>query len=247
MKLGLIADIHGNIDALDAVLERLEHEGVEFILCAGDLVAYGAHPNSVIDRVKGLGIPCVMGNYDDAVAWDKAKASRKPSSPLNEPLKQAALDWTKGIVRPENKRFLKSLPRLLEYKLAGKKLLVLHAGLGHLDDWLVPGEPLLAQAVAQLGADILVLGHSHQVFCEQIGQTLVINPGAVGRSLDGDVRAACAVLNLKSLNVKPFRLTYDLKNALEAIRKTEMPREIALLLQHGARRIEEVRHDTAQA
>ncbi len=247
MKLGLIADIHANIQALDAVLQRLEHEQVEFIICAGDLVAYGAHPNQVIERLKTLGIPSVMGNYDDAVAWDKPRASRKASSNLNEPLKQAALDWTKAVIRAENKSYLKSLPWKLEYQLLGKNLSVLHAGSKQLDDWLVPGEPLLATTLAQLETDILILGHSHKPFSEQIGKTLVINPGAVGRSLDGDVRAACAILNLSNLTVELLRLPYDLETMLKALRQTEMPREIALLLQHGARRIEEVRRDPAQA
>ncbi|MEM7735707.1 MAG: metallophosphoesterase family protein [Deinococcota bacterium] len=241
MRLGLIADIHGNIEALDAVLQHLEQHAVDMILCAGDLVAYGATPNQVIRKLKDQGIPSVAGNYDDAVAWDKAKASRKASSARNEPLKQAALDWTKKVIRPANKQFLKQLPWQLSYQLDGKRLVVLHAGLDYLDEWLVPEDDALLQRTAtRLAADIVVLGHTHRAFSQQVGDTLFINPGAVGRSLDGDPRASCAVLDTNTLISQHQRVSYDLAPTLNAIYKSSMPREIGVLIKHAARRIEEV-------
>ena len=242
MKLGLIADIHGNIEALDAVIEVLEQNGADLIVCAGDLVAYGANPNSVIKSLKNKGIMSVAGNYDDAVAWDKAKASRKASSALNEPLKQLALDWTKQVIRPEHKQYLRGLPWQLTYNLKGKHIVVLHAGLNYLDEWLVPEDETALEAMtSKLGADVVVLAHTHQAFVQQVKDTLFINPGAVGRSLDGNTKASCALLNLGTLKVKHFRVEYDIKHTVEAIRKSGMPLDIALLVQRGARRIEEVR------
>ena len=110
MKLGLIADVHGNVQALKAVLTVLEQDGAEFVLCAGDLVAYGANPSQVIKILRDRAIPCVAGNYDFAVAHDLETASRIPSSPTNEPLKRAALEWARGHTSGGDKRFLGSLP-----------------------------------------------------------------------------------------------------------------------------------------
>ncbi len=242
MKLGLIADIHANAEALDAAITHLEAHRVDLIICAGDLVAYGANPNRVIEQLKEKGIASVAGNYDDAVAWNKPKASRRASNELNEPLKQAALEWSKAIIRPENKAYLKSLPWRIHYQYKGKSISILHAGLEHLDDWLEPeNEVLFAELADKLKSDVVVLAHTHRAFAFECNNTLFINPGAVGRSLNGDTRAACAILNLNTLKPYFYLLEYDLAAAVEAIRKTNMPRDIALLVAKGARRIEEVR------
>lgn len=242
MKLGLIADVHGNLEALDVVIAHLESNDADLIVCAGDLVAYGANPNRVIERLKEKGIASVAGNYDDAVAWNKPKASRKSSSPENEPLKQAALDWTKKVIRAENRAYLKALPWSLKYHFQGKSITVMHAGLNYLDEWLEPETPeLLEQTAKATQSDVVVLAHTHRAFNHECAGTLFVNPGAVGRSLNGDTRASCALVNLNTLQVWYYLLEYDLSSAVKAIRKTDMPREIALLVSKGARRIEEVR------
>ena len=79
MKIGLISDIHGNQQALTKVLGQLYNEHVDLVLCAGDLVCYGAHANQVLDLMRSCAIACVAGNYDAAVAWNWPSASSKPS------------------------------------------------------------------------------------------------------------------------------------------------------------------------
>jgi putative phosphoesterase len=241
MKLGLISDIHGNLQALEAVLAALETHNVDLIVCAGDLVCYGANPNEVVQLCKEKNITCVTGNYDDAVAWNKRSASRKPSSPRNETLKLAALEWTKQHVLRETKDYLKSLPWRLEYQFTDKYITVLHASLNYLDEWVSPELPRSLEKLSKrVVADVIIVGHTHQAFTHEYHRRLVVNPGAVGRSLDGNTTASFAVLNLPEMKVELFRVSYNLAVTLNAIRKSGMPLEIATLLQHGARRIEEV-------
>lgn len=241
MKLGLISDIHGNLQALQAVLKALEPHKVDLILCAGDLVCYGANPNEVVNLCKEKNIACVLGNYDDAVAWDKSTVSRKPSSPRNEALKIAALEWTKENVNKETKDYLKSLAWRLEYQFADKRLMMIHAGLDYLDEWVSPDLTESLDSLAnRLAVDVGILGHTHQTFAQEHRSRLFINPGTVGRSLNGDTRASFAVLQLPEMKVEHFRIDYDPEETLNAIRKSGMPKDIATLLQHGARRIEEV-------
>lgn len=241
MRIGLIADIHGNLPALSQVLEELDGRRVDLVLCAGDLVCYGADPNGVIGVLRERHVACVAGNYDAAIAWDRAAASVKPSSPANEPLKRAALLWTKEHVTPGNKKFLRSLPWTMQYNLEGVRLFVLHAGLDSLDEWIAPDN---AQGVADLamriGADVIVLGHTHAA-CEYTCRGVCfVNPGAVGRSLDRDPRAAYAVLDLDHRRAEFYRVDYDLGAAVREIEDSGMPREIAALVRCGARRIEEI-------
>ena len=246
MKIGLIADIHGNQQALSKVLNQLYTDRVDLILCAGDLVCYGAHCNQVIELLRACAIPTVTGNYDAAVAWNWAKASTKPSSPANEVLKQAALDWTTAALHSKHQGYLRGLPWQLRYQLDGLDIVVIHAGLQALDEWYTPDEPArLCALAAQVAADVIVLGHTHQAFAHEVEyapgrRTLLINPGAVGRSLDGDPRAAYATLQTATRVVKLQRIAYNLPMAVQAIMHSGMPPEIALLVQYGARRVEQL-------
>ena len=244
MKIGLISDIHGNQQALTKVLNQLYLERVDLVLCAGDLVCYGAHCNQVLDLMRSCAIPCVTGNYDAAVGWNWHSASRKPSTPTTEGLKQAALEWTKRNLHSKHRDYLRGLPWMLSYRLDNLRLVVIHAGLQHLDEWYTPEEPTqLCALAAQVAADVIVLGHTHQPFaCEveyALGRkTLFINPGAVGRALDGDTRAAYAILQTATRTVQLQRIAYDLKLTVQAIMQSGMPPEIGLLVEHGARRVE---------
>jgi putative phosphoesterase len=241
MRLGIIADIHANLHALAVVLHALDADGAELIVCAGDLVCYGAHPNETLDRLRERGIPTVVGNYDDAVAWNRPRASRTPSSPATEPLKQAALAWTQAQIAARGRAYLRGLPWTLGYRIDGLRLAVVHAGLDYLDEWITPAQPdALAQLVATIRADVIVLGHTHQAFVQHIKDATVINPGAVGRALDGDPRAAYAVLDTTSRAVDLRRVAYDVEAAAHAIVRSGMPAEIGVLLRHGARWLEEV-------
>jgi putative phosphoesterase len=247
MKIGIISDIHGNYQALQAVLSSLDDHGVDLILCAGDLVCYGAQPNEVIESVIERGIPCVSGNYDAAVAWNLPRAARKPSTPLNEPLKQAVLTWTKAEISEEHKHYLKGLPSTSHFRLDNRHLCMIHAGLDHLDEWHSPDEPIgLVELARRTYADVILLGHTHDAFsCEITSQcggkpVRFINPCAVGRSLDGDPRASFAIFDTTSGQVRLVRINYDIGEAIRRIRASTMPEEIALLVQYAARRMEQL-------
>ncbi len=246
MKIGLISDIHGNQQALTTVLGQIYAERVDLILCAGDLVCYGAHCNQVLELMRSCAIPCVAGNYDAAVAWNWPSASSKPSSPATEVLKQAALEWTKRNLHSKHRDYLRGLPWSLSYRLDGLRIVVIHAGLQQLDEWYTPEEPArLCHLAAQVSADVIVLGHTHQPFVYEIEyapgrKTLLVNPGAVGRSLDGDTRAAYAILQTGILSIQLKRIVYELKLTVQAIMNSGMPPEIGLLIQHGVRRVEQL-------
>ena len=246
MILGLISDIHGNLPALTAVLQALTEKRADLILCAGDLVCYGAQPNEVVAMLRQASIPCVAGNYDAAVAWDLPTAARKASSPHTEPLKQAALDWTKQKIDSQHRAYLRGLPWSMNFHLDGHRIHLLHAGPSYLDEWLTPEQPLdLSNLAASLDADVVVLGHTHQAFIYDLQdahgkRTRFINPGAVGRSLDADTRAAYALLDTTTNHAELCRVDYDQALAMESILHSGMPLGIGLMMQHGARRLEQL-------
>jgi putative phosphoesterase len=241
MKLGLISDIHGNIHALEHVLNLLDRENVDAILCAGDLVCYGANHERVLQTLRERNIPCVAGNYDYAVAWDQPRASRKPSSARNEPLKQAALDWTKANVSVASKNFLRHLPTTVTLRFDLFSISMVHASLDQLDEEILPQYTarLIAMAI-RLDSNVIVLGHTHKPFSARAQNTLFINPGSVGRALDRDRRASYAIYDTRTRQVQFHRAEYDIQSALQAIRASTMPAEIATLVENGIARIDEV-------
>jgi len=240
MRIGLISDVHGNLHALEAVLGALEVEGVDLTLCAGDLVVYGAHPAETLKLLRDSGIPSVAGNYDYAVAFGLEAASAKLSSPANEVLKRAALRWTQNALPKGCKRYLAGLPWRMDYRLEGRQIALVHAGLDALDEFLTPQSADELHTLAmRLGAEVVGLGHTHLPFTFLAGDTLIINPGAVGRSLDGDTRASFAILDTENLSVQHLRIEYDVERAAQAIAGSGMPREIAEMVRRGQRRVEE--------
>jgi hypothetical protein len=94
----------------------------------------------------------------------------------------------------------------------------------------------------RVDADVIVMGHTHQAFTHRINSQLLINPGVVGRALDGNTQAAYAVLGTDSLEIRLQCVAYDLYGAVRMIKKSGVPLEIARLVEHGARRIEDLDH-----
>lgn len=238
MKIGIISDIHGNIHALRAVLKALDAEQVDFTVCAGDLVCYGANHNLVIHQMRQRNIPTVTGNYDTAVAWDLPFASQTGSPQPLEALQQAALQWTRQYVRSKDKAYLQSLPWQLNYFLDELRVTVIHSGLDRLDENLTPDDPHgLYRMASQLQADVVILGHTHIPFvyeCKHhFGTTLFINAGSVGRSFDGDPRAAYAIFDTSTKTADLKRLSYNVEAASKAIAVSGMPRQIADLVRLG--------------
>ena len=104
MRYLILSDIHGNWEALDAVLCAARAEGYEHILCCGDVVGYGADPNAVTDWVRAAASYVVRGNHD------KACVGLEDLAWFN-PVARTSAQWTAGILREENIEYLKKLPK----------------------------------------------------------------------------------------------------------------------------------------
>lgn len=241
MKIGLISDLHANLPALEAVLQHLRSDTVELVLCAGDLLCYGAYPNETLDLLRAEGIACVAGNYDYAVAWNLEQASKKESSPATEPVKRAALEWTKSQIASRHIHYLRGLPWSMRLKVDHLFIRVLHAS-DHALDKSVNAKDLQAlnDLENQYSEDVVVFGHTHTAFEYRGNSTQLINPGSVGRSLDGDPGAQFAVLDTQTRLVRFYRIEYPIDQAVSAIRASGMPFVISDLVERGVARVEEL-------
>jgi predicted phosphodiesterase len=233
MRCGVIADVHGNLHALEAALAFLADQRVDRYLCAGDLVGYGPLPNECVRRVLGLGGTCVAGNHD-LIALGRLGDERCI------PLAQASLHWTRDELGGEPRALLEALPlRAQEGEIA-----VSHGSLGDPQQY-VADEPAARACLAELqgtvpGAAIVVLGHTHHPMAvgERRGMLLrdatgtvqlppderfVLNPGAVGQSRTGDLRARVMVLDTEKRTAAFHALPYDVEACRRALRDRGLP------------------------
>lgn len=217
--IGVIADIHANLEALYAVIEDLTDRKVDEIYCLGDLVGYGASPNECCKIINKMDIHCVMGNHDYAVAtgelWN-----------WFDPNEQKALEWTSKELDRKNKLFLSVLPRKLTLKAQGVELGLVHGSpWDELFEYVKPttSEATLKKFLTEMDCQVLALGHTHMPFAKELETGLVFNPGSVGQSRDGIPLASYALLDPDEMKVKVIRKEYDIEEAVKKMKLAGLP------------------------
>lgn len=237
MRLAAFSDIHGNKHALEAVLRNIESQAPDRIVCLGDLVGYGAFPNEVIRIVRDAGIPAITGNYDDGVANDRDDCGCAYTRSEDAARGQLSLRWTQRVVTPENKAWLRSLPRELRFDAADKHILCVHGSPRRINEYLYQDRPeqSLLRMLAPLRADILLCGHTHLPYHRRVGTVDLINSGSAGKPKDGDPRAVYALIEVGGEVTAVFpRLPYDVDAAARAIESADLPDEYAAALRTAA-------------
>ena len=218
MRVGVLADIHGNKVALEAVLEDLP--SVDALVCAGDVVGYNPWHAECVEAVREREIPTVMGNHDRAVA---SGGNFRFNS-----MAGAGIQHARDQLGDDQLEWLGALPE--ERWLFGDRVKVVH---GHPDDpdhYTYPAEftsGLLGEE------DVLVMGHTHVQHHEVFDGQVALNPGSVGQPRDGNPKAAYAVLDLEELTVEERRVAYDVDRVVEAVREAGLPDRIGNRLKMG--------------
>ena len=116
MRIAVISDIHGNLYALREVLEDIDNQNIDSIICLGDLVGYGPHPNEVIALIKRRNILCLKGNYDASVVDNDYTYIRDTD------INSFSLPWTVEELRTSNRYYLDNLPDDISMNVCGKSI-----------------------------------------------------------------------------------------------------------------------------
>ncbi len=222
--LALISDIHGNLPALKVVLEKIEEEGAEHILCAGDLVGYNPYPNEVVWEIRRRNIPCIRGNHDRAVVFDDY-------SYFNRYAAIAAM-WSRENLAEENLNYLAKLRDSMIVEIEGLKISV-HHGAPFDEDYYIYPEQATEKLLDYDNPDILVLGHTHVPFVKKFERGVIINPGSVGQPRDGDPRASYALVDLRRRMFRIIRVEYPIDEVAERILQEGLPEFLARRLYLG--------------
>ena len=242
-RIAVISDIHGNLQALFAVTHRLAGDGVDRVVCLGDLVGYGANPREVVDLVQTMKYATILGNHDRA-------ACNIPEPFVFNEQAAVAVEWTKAELRPEHLQYVQSL----ELVDGAPELLCVHGS---------PNDPSAMGYIFEQDATVFesfeqrlcAVGHSHvplnylqkddgEIICHKETEFTVnsnvtqaiVNVGSVGQPRDGDPRACYAVFDLKNwpnVEVTLRRVEYNVDAAAAEIRRRGLPEYLAVRLQVG--------------
>ena len=256
--IAVISDVHGNLEALEAVLADVAQRGVREIICLGDTIGYGPSPERCLERlVEGAGttlLVSIRGNHEDALLDESIAAHFNPVA-------RTAIEWTRRRLAPEHHAMLRPMRAVFDrspYLICVHDTPVPPSATGYV------GDPATA-AMAFRGVDarVCLVGHTHVPMafhttserCEDrlcqshVEATIlheeepyelrgagrhILNPGSVGQPRDGDPRASYATLDLKAGRFELHRVAYDIAAAQSAMRRAGLPDLLAHRLAIGA-------------
>ena len=223
MRLAIVSDIHGNLTALEAVIADIDRLGVDHVLHGGDLALMGCQPAQVVERVRELGWPGVLGNTDELLWRPEERAVQEQNAPrLREVLRLLFEDYspaTRKLLGGERIEWLRGLPD--EHRQNG--LVLVHASPGDL--WRAPppdaDDAELLAAYGPCEAEIAVYGHIHRPYVRRLDELTVANSGSVGSPFDGDPRAAYLLVDGSRPQV--VRVEYDVEREASLLTRSRYP------------------------
>jgi putative phosphoesterase len=227
MSVAVITDIHANLPALEAALQRIEELGVDAVYCGGDLVGYGPHPSEVCAVIEQRGIPTIYGNYDHAIGRDLTDCGCAYVDQHDRELGQRSVDWTLAHTTDAAKAFMRGLPFDRRFTVGDADVHLVHGSPRKVNEYLFEDKParLYERLAAAEDADVLVFGHTHRPWIHEYGGVLFVNCGSVGKPKDGDPRGAFAVLDEGGVRIE--RVEYDAEAVAREVAAAGLPSEYA--------------------
>lgn len=224
MKAAVISDIHGNMQALETVLEDIKKENCDKIFCLGDLAMAGPEPVKAIETIKKLydegKLELIQGNTDELIGDFSHEITEKLGALF--PIMSEALKDDVRIIPKDLKDFLKNLDKQKELEIEGVKVLLVHGSPRKNDENISPDLPLekVEEMLEGVDADLIFCGHTHMPCGYQTtkGQT-VVNDGSVGRPFTPNPQACYAIaeFNNGSFEIKHKLLDYDKQKAAKIL------------------------------
>ena len=239
MRVAIVSDIHGNLHALEAVLEAIDRDTPDAIWCLGDLVGYGPRPNRCCTVVAERADFCLIGNHDLAVLGQLDLDEFQPDAAISA-------RWTAAALEDAPRAYLESLESSGEREGVG----LFHAS---------PRDPIweyvltpevAAASMAVASQELVVVGHSHVALHYRVSDGMLLpardgtqlglsddrwllNPGSVGQPRDTDPRAAWLLLDLEARRASFHRVDYDVAETQKEIRDRGLPEALAARLEFG--------------
>lgn len=250
MKYAIFSDIHANSEAFEEVLKAIEAEGVDEMICCGDIVGYNASPDECVTTIINLGVRAIMGNHDKALI-DPAEER------LFNQYGLAAIRWQRSQVTPNHQNYLSQLP--LRLKVPGPNshdsFQVAHGSLDPQAPFEYISSPMEAVRMTEImTSDLCFIGHSHiagifsvdrdgdvEYYRASYGFEMVLEPakkyivnvGSVGQPRDRNPQASFCLYDASTRKVSIKRVDYNLESTISKVTKAGLPLFLADRLRIG--------------
>ncbi len=239
MKFAIIADIHGNLDAFQVVLDDAKKQQVTHYACLGDVVGYNANPKECLDIVRAMNMPCVKGNHDEYCSSEEHLEGFNPAA-------AEAVNWTRTQLTDEDRQWLRDL----KYTRMVTNFTIVHATLDGPQRWGYVFDKLAAAAsFTYQNTSVCFFGHTHvpvafmkdsvvrggtySKFKTEPGKKYFVNVGAVGQPRDNNPKAAYVIYDTVDGTIEIRRLDYDIAAAQKKILAAGLPERLAERLAYG--------------
>lgn len=230
MKLAIISDIHSNIYALMSVIADIEDQKADLIICLGDLVGYGPHPNEAISYIRRKNIPCLKGNYDASVVDESCSYIKENK------INSFSLPWTVNELRVANKYFLDSLPTSMTLEFNNRTLRFVHGSPNAINEYLFENEENTSIVMNDLKEDILVCAHTHLPSAKDFNGKLFINCGSVGKPKIGTPNSTYSLIDIDSkgqVTTGTRQVSYEYKKIIKDMTMLEFPDDLVRSFENG--------------
>lgn len=216
MKFALLSDIHGNVEALKAVVNAAQDESVSGFLIAGDIIGYYFRTNEVLNLISSINAKVIRGNHEDLFEeWLQDKEKRID---LQKKYGNSFL-YNQDRLSKEQKKYLKELPVKIEEIINGKTVLVCHGSPWDSNEYVYPDcAPEKTSRFFAQNKDLVVFGHTHYPVLWEKKRQIVVNPGSVGQPRDRKGGACWALWDSESHTVSLHRTFYDVEPVLQDCR-----------------------------
>jgi 3',5'-cyclic AMP phosphodiesterase CpdA len=224
MRVAVLADIHGNLPACEAVLADIAQAAPDYVVAAGDLALRGAHPRETLELLTDRCDVLLMGNTDCYLAGNYLGGAYRE----REHWKTALLDWTRDQLGQTHVRRLGQLPFSTRYSpRPGQDLFVCHANPKNLEDSLEPtlDESALRRFFMHVDATAVAFGHLHFPYRRRLGRMVIADVASAGIPRDGDLRPAYGLFTYtpRGWRVQIRRVRYQVRKATQAISARKVP------------------------
>jgi putative phosphoesterase len=230
MRLAFISDIHGNANALDAVLADIKARNVDKVYVLGDLCYRGPEPQRALELVRSLNTTVIKGNADEWVVRG-VNQGEVPEQALDMMNKER--DWIYLQLNEESIDYLRTLPTELNLEVEGLKIHAYHATPNSLFEVVLSDEKeevLTAKMMTQ-DADLYIYAHIHRPYIRYINGKCIINNGSVGLPFDGLKKSSYAIVDIKegSFHTSIVRVGYDINQTIDHFQQSDYPNKEQLV------------------
>lgn len=237
MRIAIIADIHGNLTALDRVLSEIEAEGLTECVCLGDVAGLGPCPREALHRLRELACPVVMGNADEFLLDPSLlDPHRHPGADENLRRMHDIERWCAGSLDEEDRAFIRTFRPTVELRLDGGETLLCYHGSPR-SPWehveVSASEADLEERLGPSRCRVMAGGHTHEQFVRRWGESVVLNAGSVGLAYEATAgnaprnppwaEYAIVTSNGDALRVELRRVALDAREQHDAVLRSGMP------------------------